>query len=76
MTHQSMWGAVDNVAQMMGLSRSGLAKACGLDPTTFNQSKRWTRVGKPRWLSTATLAKVMEVAQITDLEFYNLQPKE
>ena len=22
------------------------------------------------------LAKVMEVAQITDLEFYNLQPKE
>ncbi len=65
MTHSGMWHAIDRLAALMGLSCSGLAKACGLDPTTFNKSKRWSRDGKPRWLSMNTIAKVIAVASAT-----------
>ena len=61
MTHAGTWSAIDKLAARMGMSCSGLAKACGLDATTFNKSKRWTRDGKPRWLSMNTLAKVLAV---------------
>ncbi len=61
MTHAGTWTAIDKLAARMGMSCSGLAKACGLDPTTFNKSKRWTRDGKPRWLSMNTMAKVVAV---------------
>ena len=62
MTHSGMWNAIDKLAEKLGLSCSGLAKECNLDPTTFNKSKRWSRDGKPRWLSMNTVAKVIEVA--------------
>ena len=41
-------------------SASGLAKRAGLDPTSFNKSKRVTGEGRPRWPSTESLAKVLE----------------
>jgi len=41
------------------MSASGLARRAGLDPTTFNKSKRVTREGKLRWPSTESLAKVL-----------------
>ncbi len=62
MTHAGMWHAIDKLAARLGLSCSGLAKACGLDATTFNRSKRWSRDGKPRWLSMNTISKVVAVA--------------
>ena len=40
-----------------GLSASGLAKRAGLDPTTFNKSKRITPEGRARWPSTESVAK-------------------
>jgi phage repressor protein C with HTH and peptisase S24 domain len=43
-----------------GLSTSALARRAGLDPTTFNRSKRVTGDGRPRWPSTESLAKVLD----------------
>lgn len=59
LTHRQIWTAIDALAARHGLSPSGLAKAAGLDPTTFNKSKRGTANGKLRWPSTGSLAKVL-----------------
>ncbi len=72
MTHKGTWAAVDKIAEIMGMTRSGFAKLCGLDATAFNLSKRWTRYGQPRWLSSQTIAKVITTAGITDDEFCRL----
>lgn len=58
--HQQIWTAIDALASRYGFSPSGLAKRAGLDPTTFNRSKRVTAGGRERWPSTESLAKVLE----------------
>ncbi len=58
-THLQIWRALDALATRHGTSPSGLAKLAGLDPTTFNKSKRGTANGKLRWPSTESLAKVL-----------------
>src|SRR6266508_1287480 len=52
LTHAQIWNAIDRLAARSGLSASGLAKRAGLDPTTFNKSKRVTAEGRARWPST------------------------
>ena len=59
LTHQQIWRAIDALAARNGLSPSGLAKHAGLDPTTFNKSKRGAANGKLRWPSTESLAKIL-----------------
>ena len=59
LTHGQIWGALDRLAGRAGLSASGLAKNSGLDPTTFNKSKRITADGRERWPSTESLAKAL-----------------
>lgn len=59
LTHPQIWRAIDALAASNGLSPSGLAKLAGLDPTTFNKSKRGASDGKARWPSTESLAKVL-----------------
>ena len=59
LTHSQIWRAIDALATRNGLSPSGLAKLAGLDPTTFNKSKRGSANGKLRWPSTESLAKVL-----------------
>src|ERR1043166_5040669 len=59
LTHDQIWGAMDRLAERAGLSASGLAKKWGLDPTTFNKSKRVTVEGRPRWPSTESVAKAL-----------------
>ena len=59
LTHAQIWRAIDRLAQEHGLSASGLARKAGLDPTTFNKSKRTTREGKLRWPSTESVSKVL-----------------
>jgi phage repressor protein C with HTH and peptisase S24 domain len=51
LTHGQVWAALDRLAERAGLSPSGLARRSGLDPTTFNKSKRITPDGRERWLS-------------------------
>ena len=57
--HSQVWRAIDRLAQEYGFSASGLARRSGLDPTTFNKSKRTTREGKLRWPSTESVSKVL-----------------
>jgi phage repressor protein C with HTH and peptisase S24 domain len=59
LTHAQLWNALDRLAARAGLSASGLAKAAGLDPTTFNKSKRITPAGRERWPSTESIAKAL-----------------
>src|SRR5215831_18633373 len=42
LTHAQIWEAIDALAARAGTSPSGLARRAGLDPTTFNKSKRIT----------------------------------
>ena len=60
MKHEDVWRALDTLAAEYGFSASGLAKRSGLDPTTFNPSKRTMPDGRPRWPSTESLAKVLD----------------
>ena len=57
LTHSQIWNALDRLAAHSGLTPSGLAKKAGLDPTTFNKSKRITGDGRERWPSTESVAK-------------------
>ena len=59
MTHQDIWQAIDEFAFRQNMSCSGLARFCGLDPTTFNKSKRWSKYGQPRWPTTGSIAKIL-----------------
>jgi phage repressor protein C with HTH and peptisase S24 domain len=59
LTHDQVWTALDRLAERAGMSASGLAKKSGLDPTTFNKSKRVTADGRERWPSTESIAKAL-----------------
>ena len=75
--HADIWNAIDRLAHDRGLTASGLARRAGLDPTTFNKSKRITREGKPRWPSTESIAKILDApdASLTEfLAFLNTEP--
>jgi phage repressor protein C with HTH and peptisase S24 domain len=60
MKHEDIWRALDTLAAENGMSPSGLARRAGLDPTTFNPSKRKMPDGRARWPGTESLAKVLE----------------
>ncbi|MES1204146.1 MAG: helix-turn-helix transcriptional regulator [Pseudomonadota bacterium] len=62
MQHAQIWRAIDALAARRGLTASGLARAAGLDPTTFNRSKRMGADGKARWPSTESLSRALEAA--------------
>ena len=62
LTHDQIWTALDRLADRAGMSASGLAKKAGLDPTTFNKSKRVTADGRERWPSTESIAKALAAA--------------
>lgn len=71
-SHDRIWAAIDALAQRHSLSVSGLAKRAGLDPTTFNKSKRYAADGRARWPSTESLAKIMEATGASLDEFMTL----
>jgi phage repressor protein C with HTH and peptisase S24 domain len=58
-SHRQIWAALDALAERHGLSASGLARKAGLDPTTFNPSKRASPGGRQRWPSTESIAKAL-----------------
>ena len=67
--HDDIWRAIDTLASRNGLTASGLARKAGLDPTTFNKSKRVTASGRRRWPSTESLAKALEAVGASLNEF-------
>ena len=59
LTHAQIWNALDRLAARNNMTASALAKKAGLDPTTFNKSKRITPEGRSRWPSTESVAKAL-----------------
>jgi phage repressor protein C with HTH and peptisase S24 domain len=74
MTHDDLWSAIVKLAASRNMSCSGLARFAGLDATTFNKSKRFSKYGQPRWPSTYSLAKVLNAIGITMSDFVNFMP--
>lgn len=72
LTHGQVWSAIDALAARYGMTASGLARKAGLDPTTFNRSKRQGGDGRLRWPSTESLAKIMQATGATLDEFMGL----
>jgi len=72
LTHSAIWAAIDSLAEKHELTPSGLARKAGLDPTTFNRSKRVSLDGKQRWPSTESLSKVIDATGATIGEFLSL----
>ncbi len=70
--HRDIWAGIDRLAAKAGLSPSGLARRAGLDPTSFNVSKRINPQGKQRWPTTESLAKVLDVTDNTLADFVEL----
>lgn len=71
LTHAQIWSAIDALAARHGLTPSGLARRAGLDPTTFNKSKRGEGA-KLRWPSTESIAKVLTAVDAGLEEFVAL----
>lgn len=69
MKHAQIWKALDALAARRQLTASGLARAAGLDPTTFNKSKRVSSDGKPRWPSTESVTRALEAVGSNYEEF-------
>lgn len=72
LTHPHIWRAIDALAARHNMSSSGLAKLAGLDPTTFNKSKRGSAGGKLRWPSTESIAKILAATTTTLDDFVAL----
>ncbi len=69
MQHMTLWGAIDALAARNGMTASGLARAAGLDATTFNKSKRIGADGRPRWPSTESVSRALAATGSTFDEF-------
>lgn len=69
LSHARIWDAIDRLAARNKLTASGLARRAGLDPTTFNRSKRVAGDGRLRWPSTESIAKILE-ATATEVESF------
>ena len=65
LSHEQIWAVIDRLAERQMLSASALARKAGLDPTTFNKSKRISAEGRPRWPSTESLAKILDATGIS-----------
>jgi len=70
--HADIWRAIDRLATNHGLSASGLARASGLDATTFNKSKRINMKGRPHWPSMEFVSKILNATGDSLAEFIAL----
>lgn len=71
-THKQVWAAIDTIAERYGYSASGLARKSGLDPTSFNPSKRNGPDGRPRWPTMESISRVLNAAGANVEEFMDL----
>ncbi len=71
-THKQVWSAIDTIAERYGFSASGLAKKSGLDPTSFNPSKRFGPDGRPRWPTTESVSRVLDASGASIEEFMEI----
>ncbi|MFM9941069.1 MAG: helix-turn-helix domain-containing protein [Hyphomicrobiaceae bacterium] len=69
-----VWARLDALAQDRAITVSALAKRAGLDPTSFNKSKRVRRDGLPRWPTMSSIARVLDALDMTLVEFADWSP--
>ncbi|MET3664095.1 helix-turn-helix transcriptional regulator [Caulobacter sp. 1776] len=71
LSHGEIWRAIDALAERFDMTPSAMAKMAGLDPTSFNRSKRGSAEvdGRARWPSTESLAKLLEATGVNFSEF-------
>lgn len=72
LTHKQVWNAIDTIAERYGFSASGLAKKSGLDPTSFNPSKRNGPDGRPRWPTMESISRLLQASGASMEEFSEL----
>jgi phage repressor protein C with HTH and peptisase S24 domain len=72
LTHKQVWNAIDTIAERYGYSASGLAKKSGLDPTSFNPSKRNGPDGRPRWPTMESISRLLQASGATVEELADL----
>lgn len=70
--HSQLWGAIDKIAELKGISVSKLAQNANLDPTAFNKSKRVMKDGKLRWPSTESILRVLTASELPLEKFVSL----
>ncbi len=70
--HKDIWSGIDRLAASAGYSASGLARQAGLDPTSFNVSKRVNPQGNPRWPTTESISKILATTHTTLADFVAL----
>lgn len=70
--HKNLWDALDALAARHNMTPSGLARASGLDATTFNKSKRISPDGRLRWPSTESLTRALSAVNASFDEFAGL----
>ena len=71
LSHGEIWRAIDALAKRFDMTPSAMARMAGLDPTSFNRSKRGSAEadGRARWPSTESLAKLLEATGVNFSEF-------
>lgn len=74
LSHHQIWRAIDGLALREGSSASALARRAGLDPTSFNPSKRFGpgTPPRPRWPSTESLTRLLSATGLSLAEFAEL----
>lgn len=72
LSYNEIWTGIEKLAEFKGLSLSALAMKAGLDPTSFNKSKRIGADGRKRWPSTESMNKVLQATNTTVFEFMAL----
>ena len=72
LSYSEIWAGIENLAAKNGLSLSAMATKAGLDPTSFNKSKRLGPDGRKRWPSTESMNKLLQAMNVTIFEFVEL----
>lgn len=68
-THGDLWNTIDALANEHKITPSRMAIDSGLDPTTFNKSKRNDIFGKSRYPSFRTVLKVLNQMNMSMTDF-------
>ena len=71
MKQEDVWRGIDRLADEIGVTPARLARMAGLDQAVFSAGRRRRPEGGLRWPSMDSLAKVLDVADISIGDFVN-----